>query len=196
VAGYLVLNMSCPNSPGDRDFLDDPAKVHRLLAAVAAVPPRRPVFLKLKPTQDAGRLREIVAMADAFPFVTGFGTNLAAGKPPYLTLRTPAAELARLPGAVSGRPVETYINTMLGELYRIIGPQSRYALMAAGGVFTAEQAYRKIRLGASLVQLYTGLIYRGPGIVRDVLGGLVRLLDRDGFANVRAAVGAAHGETR
>jgi dihydroorotate dehydrogenase (fumarate)/dihydroorotate dehydrogenase len=190
VADYLVLSVSCPNSPGDRDFLDEPARMRKLLSHLAAAAPRRPVFLKLKPTQDAGLLREIVAMADEFPFVAGFGINLAAGKPPYLTLATPRERLERMPGAVSGRPVEAYVNRMLAELYRIAAPGGRYALMAAGGVFTAADAYRKIRLGASLVQLYTGLIYRGPGIVRDVLRGLVQLLERDGFANVAAAVGA------
>jgi dihydroorotate dehydrogenase (fumarate)/dihydroorotate dehydrogenase len=193
VASYLVLNMSCPNSPGDRDFLDDPARMRKLLDAVAAEGPRRPVFLKLKPTQDAGRLREIVALAREFAWVAGFGINLAAGKPSSLELKTPARRLAGMPGAVSGRPAEGYINAMLGELYRIVGPRSRFALMAAGGVFSAEDAYRKIRLGASLVQLYTGLVYRGPRIVRDVLSGLVRLLERDGFAHVGAAVGAEHG---
>lgn len=189
-SAYMTVNMSCPNSPGDRDFLDDPEKMRRLLERLAGVPPRKPVFLKLKPTQDAARIREIVAMADAFPFVAGFGINLAAGKPSFVKLTTPADRLAKMPGAVSGRPVEPYINQMLAELYRTIGPRSRYALFAAGGVFAAEDAYRKIRLGASLVQLYTGLIYRGPGIVRDVLAGLVRLLERDGFATVADAVGA------
>jgi dihydroorotate dehydrogenase (fumarate)/dihydroorotate dehydrogenase len=191
-SAYMTLNMSCPNSPGDRDFLDDLPRMQKLLKHVAKVLPRKPVFLKLKPTQDTGRLREIVAMADAFPFVTGFGINLAAGKPPFVKLTTPAEKLAKMLGAVSGRTVETYINTMLGELHQVIGPSSRYKLMAAGGVFTAEDAYRKIRLGASLVQLYTGLVYRGPGIIHDVLAGLIRLLERDGLANVAAAVGVEH----
>ncbi len=189
LSSYMTINMSCPNSPGDRDFLDDPDRMRRLLEKLAGAPPRKPVFLKLKPTQDSRRIQEIVAMADGFPFVTGFGINLASGKPPFVKLTTPAVRLAKMPGAVSGRPVEPYINQMLAELYRAVGPRSRYVLMAAGGVFTAEDAYRKIRLGASLVQLYTGLIYRGPGIVRDVLTGLARLLERDGFANVADAVG-------
>lgn len=192
-SAYMVLNMSCPNSPGDRDLLDDLDKMQRLLQAVARVKPRRPVFLKLKPTQDNGRLREIVAMAREFPFVAGFGINLAAGKPSFVKLVTPPAQLQQMPGAVSGQPVAGYINEMLAALYRLTADTpGRYVLMAAGGVFTAADAYRKIRLGASLVQLYTGLIYRGPGIVRDILGGLVGLLDRDGFGQVSEAVGADH----
>lgn len=194
VSDYLVLNLSCPNSPGDRDFLDDPSNVHRLLAFLAAAGlPRRPVFLKLKPTDDGGRLAEVVAAAGEFPWVAGFGINLAAGQPPgLLRLATPRRRLERMPGAVSGRPVEAYVNRMLAELYRLTAPAGRYALIAAGGVFTAADAYRKVRLGASLVQIYTGLVYRGPGIVRDVLGGLVGLLEQDGFESVAAAVGADH----
>jgi dihydroorotate dehydrogenase len=62
--------------------------------------------------------------------------------------------------------------------------------MAAGGVSTAEDAYRKLRLGATVVQLYTGLVYRGPTVVREILAGLLALLERDGFAGVPDAVGA------
>ena len=61
--------------------------------------------------------------------------------------------------------------------------------MAAGGIFTAADAYRKIRLGAALVQVYTGLVYRGPGMVKEILNGLVEQLERDGFATVAEAVG-------
>jgi dihydroorotate dehydrogenase (fumarate)/dihydroorotate dehydrogenase len=191
-ADYLVLSLSCPNSPGDRDFLDDTARIHKLLRRLAVLPPRRPVFLKLKPTRDAGCLREIVAVADEFPWIAGFAVNLPADKPAELHLTTPRARLDRMPGAVGGKPVEAFVNDVLASLYRVVGPGSRYALMAAGGVFSAEDAYRKVRLGASLVQLLTGLVYRGPHIVKDVLGGLVRLAERDRFSSITEAVGADH----
>src|SRR5207237_574070 len=119
-----------------------------------------------------------------------FGINLPSGKPPELRFQTSAAELAKLPGAVSGRPVEQLINANLRLLYEAVGPGSRYRLMAAGGVYTAADAYRKIRLGASLVQLYTAMIYHGPGIVNEILRGLVKLLEADGFARISDAVGA------
>ena len=187
---YFTLNLSCPNSKADRDFFDDLEKVDRLLAFLASLPPRRPVFLKLKPTTDLGRLRTLVAIADRYPFVAGFGINLPTGKPAALRLRTPPEILASMPGAVGGRPAEGLINQTLGCLYRTISPGSRYALIAAGGIFTAEDAYRKIRLGATLIQLYTGLVYRGPGIVHDILQGLVRLCERDGFSHISEAIGA------
>jgi dihydroorotate dehydrogenase len=191
-ADYVALNMSCPNSPGDRDFFDDLPRIERLLAALAAEQPRVPVILKLKPTTDAGVLRETVAIADGFPFVAGFAINLPAGKPDVLQLRAPRARLEGMPGAVGGRPVEAFVNEVLRLLYEITGG-GRYGLIAAGGVFGAEDAYRKIRLGASLVQLYTALVYRGPGIVKEILGGLAALLERDGAKRVADVVGADAG---
>jgi dihydroorotate dehydrogenase len=191
-ADYVALNMSCPNSPGDRDFFDELPRIERLLAALAAEQPRLPVILKLKPTTDAGVLRETVAIADGFPFVAGFAINLPAGKPDVLRLRAPRARLDGMPGAVGGRPVEAFVNDVLRLLYGITGG-GRYGLIAAGGVFSAEDAYRKIRLGASLVQLYTALVYRGPGIVKEILGGLTALLERDGAKRVADVVGADVG---
>jgi dihydroorotate dehydrogenase len=188
-ASYINLNMSCPNSAADRDFFDDPAKIHQLLEHFSACSPQIPVFMKLKPVSDEGVLREIVKIADEFSFISGFGINLPAGKPPELNFNTARDTLSKYPGAVGGRPVEELINNNLRMLYNIIGPDSRYSLVAAGGIFTAEDAYKKIRLGASLVQLYTAMVYEGPGIVKKILKDLVKLLEKDGFSNISEAVG-------
>jgi dihydroorotate dehydrogenase (fumarate)/dihydroorotate dehydrogenase len=181
--------MSCPNSPNDRNYFDDLTKVDALLQRLSRSSPQLPVFLKLKPTTDKGILKETVAIADRYPFVAGFGINLPAGKPAELIFATSQKVLARLPGSVSGRPVEGLINSNLRLLYEVIGRQSRYRLMAAGGVFSAADAYRKIRLGASLVQIYTALVYYGPGVVKEILEGLLELLSRDGFRQISDAVG-------
>jgi dihydroorotate dehydrogenase len=192
-ADYVALNMSCPNSPGDRDFFDELPRVERLLAALGQRGPLVPVILKLKPTTDVGVLREVVAIADGFPFVAGFALNLPAGKPEVLRLSAPPGRLERMPGAVGGRPVEGLVNDVLRLLYQVVGEGSRYGLIAAGGVFSPADAYRKLRLGASLVQVYTGLVYRGPGLVKELLTGLGELLERDGAARVSDVVGVDAG---
>jgi len=184
---YIALNLSCPNSLADRDFFDELPRIDGLLSRLAACDPRVPVILKLKPTRDPGVLREIVAIADGYDFVGGFAINLPPGKPPDLDLRSPRETLERLPGAVGGPPVERYVNAILETLKEITG--DRYALIAAGGVSTAEAAYRKLKLGATTVQLYTGLVYHGPALVRQILAGLVELLERDGVPSVRAING-------
>ena len=189
-ASYINLNLSCPNSENDRNYFDEIAKVKDLLQSLARECPRVPVFLKLKPTTDRGWMREFVAVMDTFPFVAGFGINLPAGKPSELTITTSREVLSKTPGAVSGRPVQNLINANLKLLREVVGPTSRYKLVAAGGVFSGDDAYLKIRLGASLVQLYTAMVYEGPGIARVILRRLLALLDRDGFDHVSDAVGA------
>ncbi len=189
-AGYVALNMSCPNSAADRDFFDDLQRIERLLSRLAACEPRVPVFLKLKPTLDSGVLRETVAIAAGFPFVAGFSINLPAGKPAELALTTATERLERMPGAVGGRPVEAFVNEVLRRLRAVTGDDGRFAIMAAGGVFDAAGARRKLRLGASLVQVYTGLVYRGPGLVREILEGLLEGLEADGARGVGELVGA------
>ncbi|HWK25465.1 MAG TPA: quinone-dependent dihydroorotate dehydrogenase [Solirubrobacter sp.] len=173
-ADYVALNLSCPNSAADKDFFDELPRLDALLTRLGGC--RVPLFLKLKPTRDAGVLREIVAIADGHPFVSGFAINLPAGKPADLSLRSPRASLERLPGAVGGPPVEAYVNAILATLKGIAG--DRYALMAAGGVSSADAAYRKLQLGATVVQLYSGLVYHGPGLVKRILAGLAERLER------------------
>ncbi len=126
--------------------------------------------------------------SDAFPFIRGFCFNLPVGKPKTLALRTTSEKLAQLPGAVAGKPVESLINRCIAGLYGRMD-RRRYIIIGAGGVFNADDAYLKIRLGASLIQVYTSMVYHGPGVVKRICCGLADLLKRDGFANVSQAVG-------
>jgi dihydroorotate dehydrogenase (fumarate)/dihydroorotate dehydrogenase len=120
--------------------------------------------------------------------VRGFCFNLPSGKPDTLQITTPKQHYAQLPGAVSGQPVEQLINRCIAGFYKRMDRQ-RYVLIGTGGVFNAEDAYHKIRLGASLVQLYTAMVYEGPSVSRQICLGLAELLKRDGFANVTEAIG-------
>ena len=181
-ADYIAINLSCPNSAADRDFFDELPRIDALLQRLAREDPRVPLILKLKPTRDAGILREIVAIADGHPFVSGFAINLPSGKPDFLKVTVARDSLEKLPGAVGGPPVEDFVNAILGTLKGITG--DRYALMAAGGVTTAEAAYTKLKLGATAVQLYTGLVYHGPALNKQILTGLLELMERDGYSGV------------
>jgi dihydroorotate dehydrogenase (fumarate)/dihydroorotate dehydrogenase len=185
-ADYLTLNLSCPNTSDGRAFVSDRCRVAALLDAVGEVTPASPVFLKVAPFAGAAEMEAFLATVERFRFVCGFAVNLPPGKPASLT--APPELLANMPGAVSGRPCEEAVNRTVAELYRRID-LNRYSIIAAGGVFTAEDAYRKIRLGASLVQLLTALVYEGPGVVKTICRGLAVLLERDGFRRVQDAVG-------
>ena len=97
-ADYIALNLSCPNSAADRDFFDELPRIDALLQRLAQEDPRVPLILKLKPTRDAGVLREIVAIADGHPFVSGFAINLPSGKPDFLKVTVARDSLEKLPG--------------------------------------------------------------------------------------------------
>jgi len=90
-------------------------------------------------------------------------------------------------GGISGKPVEDLSNNLIVYLYKKSG--GKYVIVGCGGVFSAEDAYKKIRLGASLIQLITGMIFEGPQLISQINVGLVKLLKKDGFENVSEAVG-------
>ncbi len=90
-------------------------------------------------------------------------------------------------GGLSGKPVQDLSDKLLAHIYKREG--KRFVLVGCGGVFSAEDAYKKIRLGASLVQLITGMIYEGPQLIGDINRGLAEMLRRDGFKNISEAVG-------
>lgn len=190
-ASYLSLNLSCPNAKGGQDYFAQPGSITRLLQRLAPLGIDCPVFLKIAPHDDLAEHERVLAECEAFPFVRGFCFNLPAGKPDTLQFGAPGGTMLQRPGAVAGKPVEALINRCIAGLYSRMD-QRRYSIIGAGGIFTAEDAYRKIQLGASLVQLYTALIYEGPGVAKQIAQGLAHLLRRDGFASVAEAVGSAH----
>jgi dihydroorotate dehydrogenase (fumarate)/dihydroorotate dehydrogenase len=186
-ADYLMLNLSCPNTEDGRDFFADRAHLDACLSAFANVTWTLPIFLKISPLGGVATIERVLAAADPHHFINGFMFNLPPGKP--AGLRTPEAVWRNMPGAVSGPPAAPLLDECLRECYRRMD-RRRYVLFASGGVSTAADAYAKIRAGASMVQLLTALIYEGPGVVRDITRGLVRLIERDGLKSIADAVGA------
>lgn len=185
-ADYLTLNLSCPNTELGREFFADKAHLEQFMQVIAEQGIRCPLFLKLSPSGGVKFMETVLEVAEPHRCVSGFIFNL----PPGIRgeLKTAPERLARMRGAVSGEPVESLLNDCLRELYARMD-RRRYRLMAAGGVFSAADAYRKIRLGASLVQLITALIYEGPAVIGRINEGLCELLERDGFKSIADAVG-------
>lgn len=185
-ADYIALNLSCPNTREGRGFFHEPRRLRMLLDGLDEVGIAKPLFLKVAPFATLEELDSFLATVGDAQAVSGFSVNLPPGKPAGLA--TDAAQLARMPGAVSGRIAAAAADRTISELYRRID-RRRHRLIGSGGVFTAQDAYRKIRLGATLVQLMTALVYRGPRVVREINDGLARLLERDGLSHVSQAVG-------
>ncbi|HUC49285.1 MAG TPA: quinone-dependent dihydroorotate dehydrogenase [Xanthobacteraceae bacterium] len=194
IADYIVLNLSCPNMPhGPGGLFDEPEELGRLLQCIGRSTRLPPVFLKLKPAgdlQDPRAIDPILQAVDGYAFVKGFILNIP-NPDPYATLRTPAAALDRMRGGITGPSLRRPTNAAIGAWYRRID-RKRHVLIGTGGISSAEDAYEIITLGASLVQLYTAMVYRGPGLVRQINDGLCRLLARGGFRNIGEAVGSAN----
>ncbi len=186
---YITANISSPNTPGLR-HLQSEQELHVLVAAlqelraelVAGGAPHRPIFVKIAPDCDDALLKKIadVALARGLDGLIVSNTTLAreavAGSP-Y------AAET----GGLSGRPLFVPSTEVLRKMYRLT--EGRMPLIGVGGIASAEDAYLKIRAGASLVQLYSALVYQGFGLIANIHDGLAQLLARDGVANVADAVG-------
>ena len=181
VADYVTVNISSPNTPGLRD-LQHGAALDELLAACAEARGTTPLFLKVAPDLDEAQVEDIARAAidrgvDAL--VVGNTTVTRPG------LRS---RYAAEGGGLSGRPLRDLAARRLADFARATG--GAMPLVAAGGIDTGTEAYARIRAGASLVQLYTGLVYGGPGLLRRIATDLDALLARDEFNRVGDAVGA------
>lgn len=184
-ADYLTINISSPNTPGLRD-LQSEAFILELLHALEPVRSqyRLPVWVKLAPDLADAEIERIAGALAESRFREHLGlicTNTTVQRPKL------SGRFQHEAGGLSGRPLAARST----EVVRIAARASRRQLpiIGSGGVFTAEDAYEKIRNGASLVQIYTALIYRGPGVVKEIVHGLDALLARDGFASIRQAAG-------
>ena len=185
-ADYVTLNLNCPNTTGGSSPFDSPDVLRTLMLEYGRIRDLPPVFLKFTAHADGHRMENTLSAIEGCSFVRGFIFNLPPGA--NYPLRSPAHVVDPMPGTLCGPPTQDQMNRALRFWYRHIDRQ-RHVIIGSGGVRTAEDAYEKIRLGASLVQIYTALVYRGPGLVQQINRGLVRLLERDGLEAIGQAVG-------
>ncbi len=182
---YLTVNVSSPNTPGLR-ALQGRAALTELLAAVkvARVSPV-PVLVKIAPDLTQAELEDIAQVAADIGIDGIIIGNTTITRPGDLP-----GELAAEAGGLSGKPLFELATQKLRLLYKIT--EGRIPLVGVGGIGSADDAYTKIRAGASLLQLYTALIYEGPGLVERLKQGLALRLKADGFLNLDEAIGADH----
>ncbi len=189
LADYLVVNVSSPNTPGLRALqgrTELEALIERVRAALAGHSPVPPLVLKIAPDLEDEDLDDIAAVALERGLDGIIATNTTIDRPEGLR----SAHRGEA-GGLSGRPLFAPATRVLSDLYRRTG--GRIPLVGVGGVASGADAYAKIRAGASLVQMYTALIYQGPGLVRRIKTDLAALLRRDGFAGISEAVGSDQG---
>ncbi len=185
---FLVLNVSCPNTKDGKTF-EEPSALQSLLERVSEVRSKSeikvPVLVKFSADISLPDLENAVRISDQAG-VDGFvlvNTSLSRSN-----LKTSGAELSRIGvGGLSGRPLREQALARVALTYQLIG--KRKPIIGVGGIDSAEVAYDFIRSGASLIEIYTALVYEGPGIAKRINQGLLNLLKRDGFKQLADAVG-------
>jgi len=185
VCDYLVINASSPNTPGLRG-LQEPERLAALLAGVQSSLEKtgmaKPLLLKIAPDLSENALDAIVEIAIANRIQGLIATNTTNQRPFH-------HPLSSQPGGLSGAPLRAMATQAIMRLYTRSG--GRLTVVGVGGIFTGAHAYEKILAGASWVQLYTALVYRGPGIAKSILRELEGLLKRDGYSSVTEAIGTS-----
>ncbi|MEA1649426.1 quinone-dependent dihydroorotate dehydrogenase [Nitrospirillum sp. BR 11164] len=186
LADYLVVNVSSPNTPGLRSLQGRQALSDLLAVCLAARGSHRtPLLLKVAPDLTEDDKVDVAEVALASGIDGLIVSNTTLDRPDSLT---PAHRAEA--GGLSGQPLFDKSTSVLRDFYRLTS--GKLPLVGVGGIGSGAQAYAKIRAGASLVQIYSALIYQGPGLVTAIKRDLADLLRRDGFATVAQAVGADH----
>jgi dihydroorotate dehydrogenase len=184
LADYVAVNVSSPNTPGLRR-LQNKTELARLLAALAAVPAagvKRPLLLKIAPDLDDAALGDIAEVVAGSAVRGVIVSNTTVARPPL------QSHHAGETGGLSGKPLFAPSTDILRRM-RARMPREM-VLIGVGGIASGADAYEKILAGASLVQLYTALAYRGPGLIARIKRDLLSLLARDGFSSITQAIGA------
>jgi dihydroorotate dehydrogenase len=188
LASYCTVNVSSPNTPGLRD-LQRKSALDGLLASIMEArermaPGRRmPVLLKIAPDLALADLDDVVAVARTHRVDGLIISNTTVGRPKDLRDRAASEE-----GGLSGRPLFALSTRMLAETFLRV--ERAFPLIGVGGVDSGAAAFAKIKAGATLVQLYTALVFHGLGLIGDIKADLTRSLRREGYEHVDAAVGA------
>lgn len=186
-ADYFVVNVSSPNTTGLRVLQQEQTLRPLLEQAVASV--RRlstaaiPVLVKVSPDMSVDQLLRSADAAVEGGAAGIVATNTTTSR---TGLKAPAS-IAAETGGLSGEPLRVMANDACRLLFKHLG--RHVPIVGVGGIFNADQAYERIRSGASLLQVYTGLIYEGPGLVSGIVRGLTERVARDGFRNIGEAVG-------
>jgi len=179
-ADYVVINVSSPNTPGLR-ALQNVATLKELIEQTRAVC-STPLLVKIAPDLIDNDLQDIAALALQLNLAGLVVTNTTITRPPSLK----SASKNEL-GGLSGAPLFELSTRILRNMYQLT--QGRIPLIGVGGITNGADAYAKIRSGASLVQLYTAMIYQGPAIIAQIKRDLIERLKADGFRSIQAAVG-------
>jgi len=183
LSDFITINISCPNAFGGEPFTD-PKPLMTLLSKIQEIDVQKPIFIKMPINLQWEKFKELLDVILEFELQGVVIGNLNKDREdPSIKDIIPKG----IRGSLSGKPTEKICNQLISETYKYCG--DKLIIVGVGGVFSAKDAYEKIKRGASLVQLITGMIYQGPQLIGQINKGLSKLLKKDGYTNISEAVG-------
>lgn len=175
IGDYFTINVSCPNAYGGQPF-NDAESFEQLMKEVVKLKIKKPIYIKMSPDLTSENVKQLIEISKKYG-VSGFICSNLTKKHEFEN------------GGLSGKAVSKKADELLSQMHI---ETKGMTLIGAGGIFSAQDAYEKIKLGANLLQLITGMIYKGPGIIGEINLELSELLKKDGYENIKDAVGIAH----
>ncbi|MEK7097034.1 MAG: dihydroorotate dehydrogenase 2, partial [Patescibacteria group bacterium] len=183
---YYEINISCPNLINTNADFYKPVNFDQLLQSIKRLKCKKPIFIKMPISITDKEFISLLNVINKYKFIKGviIGNLLKDRKNSLLDQR----EVKKFSvGSFSGKPCEPRSNELIKLTYKKYG--NKLIIIGCGGVFNGKDAYKKIKLGASLVQLITGMIYQGPQLISQINLELEELLEKDGFKNIKEAIG-------
>jgi len=185
IADYITVNISSPNTEGLRDFHDQ-EKLKDLLLALNKIKKENKtdisLLLKVSPDIEDNHISEIVDVATKNDIAAIILTNTTNGNRDNLR-----SEIKKEEGGLSGEPLQQISTNMIKKFYKQLN--GKIPIIGVGGVNSGKSAYEKIIAGASLLQLYTSFVYRGPSVAKDIKKELIKILKAEGLNNIKEAIG-------
>jgi len=189
---YFVVNVSSPNTPNLRDL----QATDQLCAILAELNPintqKKPILVKIAPDLNDADIVEVVKASQTYGVAGIIATNTTISRQNLTTthLSITGKLVTEEAGGISGQPLRDRSLEVINLIWQTT--QGSLPIIGVGGIFTAEDAWQKITAGAAIVQVYTGLIYEGPMIVKNILKGLVAKLEANGLDNIQQAIGMSY----
>lgn len=185
IGDYYTINVSCPNTFGGEPFTT-PEKLSNLLRKISTLKINKPIFVKLPINLNFEEFDSLLKICVEYKITGVVIGNLTKVRDPNLIKDIIPDNIK---GGISGLPTQKLTNDLISYTYE--NYKDQLIIIGVGGIFSAEDAYEKIKRGASILQLITGMIYEGPQLIGQINKGLVELLEKDGYRNISQAIGTS-----
>ncbi|MDJ0747340.1 MAG: quinone-dependent dihydroorotate dehydrogenase [Xenococcaceae cyanobacterium MO_167.B27] len=192
VADYFVINVSSPNTPGLRSLQAGEQLQPILSALQSANTKQKPILIKIAPDLDWSEIKTILELAREYNLAGAIATNTTIRRDGLKTkiLEATGNPIEEEAGGISGLPVQQRSTEVIRFIYQ--ETEGKLPIIGVGGIFTAQDAWDKITAGATILQVYTGWVYQGPWMVKQVLSGLLQRLESQNLSHISEAVGLEH----